>query len=78
MLPSRKKRVARSASVAGKRKVLDITDALAKRARRKQARRRNCSRSRARGIVNQLIAGEKPRMVRRPSEVSRQKTRKKR
>jgi hypothetical protein len=78
MLPSRKKRVARSVSVAGKRKVLSIVDGLAKRARRKQAPSKELfAEPVARGIVSQLIAGEKPRMVKRPSQVIR-KVRKKR
>jgi hypothetical protein len=53
MLPSRKKRVARSASVPGKRKVRDIVDAWAKRAGRKQAPPKEVfAEPVARGIVN--------------------------
>ena len=78
MLPSRKKRVARSAPVAGKQKVIAIIGASAKRARRKQAPPKELFEAAvARGIVNQLISGEKPRMVRRRSESGR-KARKKR
>jgi hypothetical protein len=77
MLPSRKKRFARAVPVAAKRRVQKIVDAWAKRAERKQAPPKELFEEPvARGIVNQLIGGEKPRMVRRPSEVSR-KTRKK-
>jgi hypothetical protein len=65
-LPSRPARVAKAAAVATKAKVNGVLDAAAKRAKRKQPPPKELFEAPVvRGIVNQLIAGEKPRLVRR-------------